>query len=94
MRVRTVHKWLLIVALALTQWLAIAHAAQHPALASADHVCQLCNHAQGLDAGAAPVTPELILGPADSAAPALPAASARAGTRPQYRIRAPPLLVR
>jgi len=51
MRLNSFRKALLILALALSQWLVAAHALQHAGLAQ-EQVCQICLHAQGLDSGA------------------------------------------
>ncbi|WP_234981629.1 hypothetical protein [Fontimonas thermophila] len=63
---------LFILALVLSQWLAIAHAAAHPALAL-DLDCAICLHAQGHHGalpGAAPTLPPTpALGAVPEAAP-------------------------
>ena len=81
---------LLALALALGQWLAVAHSFEHPAL-QADAVCQICAHAQGLDGGA--LAPKISL-PSQFAlaeAPAIAATlPARAAATRRYNIRGPP----
>ena len=85
-------KSLLIVALALSQWLVLGHALQHPALAQ-DQACQICLHAQGLDSAAVlPALPSLILLtaveiPQEPSLPEAPSATPR-----RYPIRGPPIL--
>lgn len=48
MTVRVYRPLLLLLALLAGQWLAVAHAHDHPAIA-VDQVCALCVHAPGLD---------------------------------------------
>src|SRR3569623_239135 len=55
MRLNSFRIALVIIALALSQWLVAAHALQHSALAQ-EQVCQICLHAQGLDSGAVSLT--------------------------------------
>jgi hypothetical protein len=81
---------LLAFALAMGQWLALAHSFEHPAL-QADAVCQICAHAQGLDGAA--LAPVFSL-PTQSAAIETPAIAstlpARAAALAAYDIRGPP----
>jgi hypothetical protein len=93
MRSTLVRKSLLIIALALSQWLVVGHALQHPALVQ-DQACQICLHAQGLDSGAVAPMPAPALSflpsreqPAEHKAVLAPLAVAA-----YYPIRAPPLL--
>jgi hypothetical protein len=69
MAVRVYRPLLLLLALLAGQWLAVAHAHDHPAIA-VDQVCALCVHAPGLD------TPPL------AAAGACVIADAQAGDAP------------
>jgi hypothetical protein len=88
------HKALLVLALVLGQWLTLAHSFQHAALDPADQQCQLCLHAQGLDSGAAPSLPNLVLlGIAQEAPVSLPAISSPGSAVRYCPIRAPPVLV-
>ena len=93
MRLSSLKKSLLIIALALGQWLVMAHGLEHPALAQ-DHACKICLHAHGLDSGAVSAAlPALVL-PQQEESPAIPLATPLlrivAATHP---IRGPPLLV-
>ncbi|GEM_PF-4372665 len=61
MRLMSLKKALLIIALAFSQWLVTAHVLHHSAPAQ-ERVCQICLHAQGLDSGAVPLAlPTLVL---------------------------------
>ncbi len=51
MRFRRLHPWLLLLALLSTQWLAVAHAIEHPAL-SAEKSCSICVLDAEIDSGA------------------------------------------
>ena len=81
---------LLTLVLLLGQWLALAHAFEHPALAQ-DTACEFCIHAQGHDGALLSAVPSTPAVPAQSEAPA-----ARMGASPQrpapasYDIRGPP----
>ncbi len=55
MRIKPLHKLLLVAVLVFGQWLAIAHDYQHPALADGEQSCQVCLHGPNLLAG--PVIP-------------------------------------
>lgn len=91
MRTGITRKTLLIMALALSQWLVMAHALQHSALAP-DQACQICLHAPGVDTGAiAPLTPTLALSPGRSVAPAPLLPARRQIASAYYPIRAPPV---
>lgn len=90
MRKAVFQKTLLVLTLLLGQWLVAAHGFQHSA-ASADTLCTICVHAQGLDSGAvAPVAALPVLAAAVEAPfitlPALRAAVALRNTP----IRGPP----
>ena len=81
------------VALLLGQWLAVAHAYEHPALAP-EQVCQICLHGQGHDSGA--LAPSLAALPEFGADPfdaplTLAAVPLRQPSR--YRARAPPAVL-
>ena len=93
MRLNSLKKSLLIIALALSQWLVVGHTLQHSALAQ-DQVCQICLHAQGLDSGAAPLAlPTLVL-PQQHEKPAIAlSAPLLRVVATAYPIRGPPLLV-
>ena len=84
---------LLILALALGQWLAVAHAHEHAPLA-VDQVCQICLHAPGIDTGALggkATTPSL---PTQSEVPQPALAPAAAYCASRYTaIRGPPAVV-
>lgn len=90
---RPIHRALLILALALSQWLVFAHAVSHPAL-TLDPGCQICLHAPGIDTGALAGKPAALPpvarseGPQLVAAPALPAL-----VRSTVRIRGPPVVL-
>lgn len=81
---------LLAVALALGQWLWLAHDFEHPALQT-DVACQICAHGQGLDGSA--LAPSLHL-PSPFAISEAPApevfTAAPLAPRARYRIRGPP----
>lgn len=81
---------LLALVLLLGQWLAVAHAFEHPALVQ-DAACQLCVHAQshaGALLKAAPSSPAL---PGTTEAPVASCISAPQQTAPTaYDIRGPP----
>ena len=93
MRLHSLKKSLLIIALALGQWLVIAHGLEHPALTQ-DQACQICLHAQGLDSGAAPITlPNLVLPQQHESPFETPAVSVQRVVATAYPIRGPPLFV-
>jgi hypothetical protein len=93
MRSTLLRKSLLIIALALSQWLVAAHALQHPALAQ-DQACQICLHAQGLDSGAVAALPAPALSflPSREQPTEREPALAPVSVAAYYPIRAPPLL--
>jgi hypothetical protein len=78
--------WLLLAAVLLGQWLAVAHATQHPALAVAHADCEYCCSALGsplpVAAGAVP-----LAAPAAETPPAMqsPAAASRPAATPRNR---------
>ncbi|NGY05867.1 hypothetical protein [Solimonas terrae] len=82
---------LLAAALALGQWLWLAHGFEHPALQT-DAACQICAHGQGLDGSA--LAPSLQLPSqfaiSEAPAPAIAVVAALA-PRTRQRIRGPPL---
>lgn len=81
---------LLAAALALGQWLSLAHTFEHPAL-KVDVACQICAHGQGLDGSALAPSLHLPSQFAVSEAPAPEIACAVAlAPRTHYRIRGPP----
>lgn len=93
MRFGIFRKSLLILALALSQWLVLAHALQHPALAQ-DQSCQICQHAQGLDSAAVlPPAPALVLLNSLEILQTPPLPEAPSATVRRYPIRGPPSLV-
>lgn len=51
---------LLLLALTAAQWLVVAHAHEHPAVA-VDQVCTLCVHAPGLDSPALAATGATVI---------------------------------
>lgn len=85
---------ILALALLLGQWLAFAHALQHPALLD-DPACALCVHAQSLGSGAlaaAPTAPSL---PVANERPRAPRARVLAFvSRSIHPIRGPPSTAR
>lgn len=83
---------LLLFALLSMQWLAIAHALEHPA-AAPEKVCSICVLGIGIDGGAPLPASPTVAHWLDSEAPDEPAlaAPARVGLR-LARARAPPLL--
>jgi len=93
MRLKSLKTSLLIIALALGQWLVVAHGLEHPALAQ-DQACQICLHAQGLDSGAVQLAlPSLVLPLQHEqpvALPSTPIARVAAATPP---IRGPPQIL-
>lgn len=94
MRKNPLHKAFLILVLALSQWLVVAHALEHPAYQSTEQYCQIGLHAQGLDSGA--VVPADFSLPTFVAADApfiVIAAQAASIARRAAPIRGPPLLV-
>lgn len=93
MRLNSLKKSLLIIALALSQWLVTTHALQHSALAQ-EKVCQICLHAQGLDSGAMPLALPTVALPQQQESPiALPAAPLLRVVVSTYPIRGPPTLL-
>lgn len=93
MHLRVIRKSLLIMALALGQWLVLAHALQHPALAQ-DQACQLCLHAPALDGGAVPPPPPALtaLPPPPNETTALVARRPLPAAGCRHPIRGPPTL--
>lgn len=93
MRLNSLKKALLIIALALSQWLVAAHVLQHSALAQ-EKVCQICLHAQGLDSGAVQlVLPTLSLPQQTEIVADLPSAPLLLADHSTYPIRGPPSLL-
>lgn len=93
MRLNSFRKAILILALALSQWLVAAHALQHANLAQ-EQVCQICLHAQGLDSGAVLVTlPTLSLPQQTERLAELPSAPLLRVVVASYPIRGPPSLL-
>lgn len=85
---------LLILSLALGQWLAVAHAHEHAPLA-VDQVCQICLHAPGIDAGALAGKPAALPQAPRSEAPCnVPPLAAAQALRHHTRIRGPPVVIR
>ncbi len=80
---------LLIAVLVFGQWLAVAHASEHHALAQ-KHTCSQCLHSQPLDTGAVTPTLQLDLVVDDTVVAQAPAVSLYAVSRHHYRSRAPP----
>lgn len=81
---------LLALALAIGQWLSLAHTFEHPAL-KVDLACQICAHGQGLDGSALAPTLQLSSQFAISEAPAQEtAAVVLVVPRTLHRIRGPP----
>jgi hypothetical protein len=93
MRLNGLKKALLIITLALSQWLVAAHALQHSAPAQ-EKVCQICLHAQGLDSGAVmPTLPTLALPQQIERIADLPSAPLLQVALASYPIRGPPSLI-
>ncbi len=93
MRLNSFKKALLILALALSQWLVVGHALQHASLAQ-EQTCQICLHAQGLDSGAVQLTLPTLSLPQYSEVPAdLPSAPALRVVLTSSSIRGPPSLL-
>lgn len=93
MRLNSLKTSLLIIALALGQWLVVAHGLEHPALAQ-DQACQICLHAQGLDSGAIAVAlPSLVLPQQNEKPIALPSTPFTRVTASAPPIRGPPLFL-
>lgn len=93
MRALGTRRLLFVLALVFSQWLVVAHAAAHPALA-VDLSCQICLHAPGIDGGALAGTPVVLLPCASTEAPAAAATGdIRAATSRDARIRGPPSLL-
>lgn len=93
MRLNSFRKAVLIIALALSQWLVAAHALQHASLAQ-EQVCQICLHAQGLDSGAVALTlPTLSLPQQIEQIADLPLAPLLRVAVTSYPIRGPPSLL-
>lgn len=94
MRLNSLKKALLILALALSQWLVAAHVLQHSALAQEQQTCQICLHAQGLDSGAVQlVLPTLSLPQQVESLVDLPSAPLLRVAVTTYPIRGPPSLL-
>ena len=90
MRLNSFRKALLILALAMSQWLVAAHALQHAGLAQ-EQVCQICLHAQGLDSGAVSLAlPTLSLPQQVERIAELPTAPLLQLADGSYPIRGPP----
>ena len=66
-------KFLLVAALVLSQWLALAHDYQHPAL-NGDETCQVCLHAPNAHAAPA-AAPELVAADFGSETPPIPSSA-------------------
>lgn len=93
MRALGTRRLLFVLALVFSQWLVVAHAAAHPALAVDLH-CQICLHAPGIDGGALASKPVALLPCASTEVPASPATGdIRAATYRDTRIRGPPSLL-
>jgi hypothetical protein len=93
MRLNSFRKALVILALALSQWLVAAHVLQHSALAQ-EQVCQICLHAQGLDSGAVSLAlPTISLPQQIEQIADLPTAPALQVAVTSYPIRGPPSLL-
>jgi hypothetical protein len=93
MRLMSLKKTLLIIALALGQWLVAAHALQHSALTQ-EQTCQICLHAQGLDSGAVQLALPTLSLPQQVEMPAnLPAAPVLPVVLAASPIRGPPSLL-
>ncbi|QHS09305.1 hypothetical protein [Sinimarinibacterium sp. NLF-5-8] len=94
MRTRSLHRWLMILALALSQWLVIAHAHEHPALA-VDQACAVCLHAPGVLGGALAASPAPLALPRTLATPPVRnAPQTHPAAQRNTRIRDPPLMPR
>jgi hypothetical protein len=93
MRMRRHSRLLIVLALACSQWLVVAHAVAHPALA-ADLTCEVCLHSPGFSGALPPSTPAVpIPYAAGEAPPVAPAAPLRFVARDPDRIRGPPRLL-
>ena len=94
MRLNSLKKSLLIIALALGQWLVLAHGLEHPALAQ-DQACQICLHAQGLDSGATAsiALPNLVLPQQHETPVETPSVSLQQVVATAHPIRGPPHVV-
>jgi hypothetical protein len=84
MRVHPLRSLLLLLALLAGQWLAVAHAHEHPAL-TVDQACALCVHVPGLDDAALAATAAAIAADAH-------VGGVTAALRPAPRGRAPSVL--
>lgn len=93
MRMLGTRRLLFVLALVLSQWLVVAHAAAHSALA-VDLNCQICLHAPGIGVGALAGTPAALPPCASTEAPA-PATvdGIRTAASRDTRIRGPPALL-
>lgn len=81
---------LLALVLLLGQWLTLAHAFEHPALAQ-DAACQFCVHAQGHEGALLKAVPSSPVLAGTTEAPAAACISAPQQTAPTaYDIRGPP----
>jgi hypothetical protein len=89
MRIRLLHKLLLVAVLAIGQWLAIAHDYQHPATAG-DQACQVCVHGQTLQAGPASLPALAVNWLSTEAPPAIQPDPTLTRRHAHARIRAPP----
>lgn len=93
MRTRRSHRLLFVLTLVLSQWLVLAHALGHPALA-VDLQCQVCLHAPGIDGGALAGKPATLpLGTQTASFPILVARAPAVARIERERIRGPPLSV-
>lgn len=84
-----IRRLLLIATLVFGQWIAVAHASEHHALAQ-KHTCSTCVHAQQLDTGASAPALHLNFVVAQTAVIAAPAVAVEVVSRHHYRSRAPP----
>lgn len=93
MRLMSLKKALLILALAFSQWLVTAHVLQHSAVTQ-ERVCQICLHAQGLDSGAVQLAlPTLSLPQQTEVLADLPSTPVLRVVLASYPIRGPPSLL-
>lgn len=90
MRIKPLHKLLLVAVLVLGQWLAIAHDYQHPALGG-DETCQVCLHGPNLQNGPAATAALTGIVPETEAPPALATAPVLSRRHTHTAIRAPPV---